>query len=207
MSSSPFILSLADLPRAIGSRKDHKVNIRAGENFGTPSMAVAPDDNLDISVSLTSIDDGVLVQLRTEIDLVGECVRCLDEVRDHHSVDASDVFFDSLPEGADEEDTPLISARDTIDIENLLRDSIVTLVDPLPLCSADCLGLCQGCGEKWADLPDGHEHRSIDPRFAALEGLLGSFGAEDNDRNEGGAPAAHDATERVRAHADEGTQS
>ena len=28
------------------------------------------------------------------MDLVGECVRCLDEVRDHHDVSSAEVYFE-----------------------------------------------------------------------------------------------------------------
>ena len=67
----------------------------------------------------------------------------------------------------------VIGERDTINIETQLRDAIVTLVDPRPLCSSDCAGLCDLCGEKWADLPADHDHFVVDPRLASLASLLG----------------------------------
>jgi len=54
-----------------------------------------------------------------------------------------------------------------------LRDAIVPLVDPRPLCAPDCAGLCDVCGEKWADLPEDHDHFVVDPRLASLASLLG----------------------------------
>ena len=71
------------------------------------------------------------------------------------------------------EDLFVIGERDTINIETQLRDAIVPLVDPRPLCSEDCAGLCDVCGEKWADLPSDHEHFVVDPRLASLASLLG----------------------------------
>ena len=65
-----------------------------------------------------------------------------------------------------------IGERDTINIDTQLRDAIITLVDPLPLCSPDCAGLCDVCGDKWADLPADHEHFVVDPRLASLASLL-----------------------------------
>ena len=41
-----------------------------------------------------------------------------------------------------------------------------------PLCRPDCAGLCSQCGERLDDLPADHHHESIDPRWAALSGLL-----------------------------------
>ena len=54
-----------------------------------------------------------------------------------------------------------------------LRDAIVPLVDPRPLCAPECAGLCDVCGEKWADLPEDHDHFVVDPRLASLASLLG----------------------------------
>ena len=76
-------------------------------------------------------------------------------------------------EDEDADDLFVIGERDTIDIDTQLRDAIVTLVDPRPLCSSDCAGLCDVCGEKWVDLPADHEHVVIDPRLASLASLLG----------------------------------
>ena len=132
-------------------------------------------------MDLTSVEDGVLVQVATSVDLVGECVRCLDEVREHHDVTSAEVYFEpgapalttSDDEDEDADDLFVIGERDTIDIDTQLRDAIVTLVDPRPLCSSDCAGLCDVCGEKWVDLPADHEHVVIDPRLASLASLLG----------------------------------
>ena len=62
-----------------------------------------------------------------------------------------------------------------------MRDGIVTLMEDRPLCKPDCQGLCPGCGEKWEDLPDDHEHVVIDPRLAGLSGLLDQLTARDEN--------------------------
>ena len=58
-----------------------------------------------------------------------------------------------MEEDEEADDLFVIGERDTINIDTQLRDAIITLVDPLPLCSPDCAGLCDVCGDKWADLP------------------------------------------------------
>jgi uncharacterized protein len=40
-----------------------------------------------------------------------------------------------------------------------------------PLCADDCPGLCAECGARLADDPD-HGHETVDPRWAALSGLV-----------------------------------
>ena len=86
MSEKALTLSLARLPRALGSTLHEDITWIAPDDLGTPSMSVEPGTPLDVSVDLTSVEDGVLVQVATSVDLVGECVRCLDEVREHHDV-------------------------------------------------------------------------------------------------------------------------
>ena len=146
-------------------------------------MSAVPGVPLNLSLDLTSVEDGVLVQLATCVDLVGECVRCLDEVRDHHDVSSAEVYFEPgapaltpSEENEDVDDLFVIGERDTINIETQLRDAIVTLVDPRPLCSPDCAGLCDVCGDRWVDLPADHEHFVVDPRLASLASLLGDRG-------------------------------
>ena len=181
MTDNSLTLSLARLPRALGSTLHQDLVWVTPDDLGTPSMSAVPGVPLDVSADFTSVEDGVLVQLATSVDLVGECVRCLDEVRGHHDVSSAEVYFEpgapALTPTDDEdeevEDLFVIGERDTIDIDTQLRDAIVTLVDPRPLCSSDCAGLCDVCGEKWVDLPADHEHVVIDPRLASLASLLG----------------------------------
>ena len=165
MSEKALTLSLARLPRALGSTLHEDITWIAPDDLGTPSMSVVPGTPLDMSVDLTSVEDGVLVQVATSVDLVGECVRCLDEVREHHDVTSAEVYF--------EPGAPALTLLDDEDEDADDLDAIVTLVDPRPLCSSDCAGLCDVCGEKWVELPADHEHVVIDPRLASLASLLG----------------------------------
>ncbi|WP_175954056.1 DUF177 domain-containing protein [Schaalia sp. Marseille-Q2122] len=191
--SDSLHLSLVELPRQLGSTLTRELTWVVPEDCGTSSMRVEPGTELPIDVTLTSVDDGVLVQLSTDIELLGECVRCLDPVRREHAIDTAEVFFEpeaaarfAAEAGEDEEadDLLVIDRRNSIDIEPLLRDSIITLVDERPLCSEDCEGLCQDCGERWADLPEDHAHEVIDPRLAGLAALLDSGLLRDGDSSD-----------------------
>lgn len=179
MSENALTLSLARLPRALGATLHEELVWVTPEDLGTPSMSATPGVPLEVHVDLTSVDDGVLVQLSTSVDLVGECVRCLDEVRAHHDVSSAQVYFEpgapalSCEQDEEADDLFVIGERDTISLETQLRDAIIPLVDPRPLCSLDCEGLCDVCGSKWAELPKDHEHVVIDPRLASLAALLG----------------------------------
>lgn len=191
MTDNTLIFSLIDLPRAIGSRKELQCTWEAPDDLGTPSMAVHPKERLDLDLEFISVDKGVLLRLRTEVDLHGQCVRCLDPVVQHHVIETTEVYVEAgahtredPEEDEDEEELRLIGPHDTIDVEPLLRDSIITLVDSRPLCSTECEGLCAQCGEKWSDLPSDHEHQEIDPRLAGLAVLLEGINAGGSDEEE-----------------------
>ena len=62
---------------------------------------------------------------------------------------------------------------DLVDLEPALRDTVVPALPFQPLCRPDCPGLCSECGARLADDPD-HSHETLDPRWNALSGLLGS---------------------------------
>ncbi|MCD4556884.1 YceD family protein [Schaalia sp. lx-100] len=177
MTEQSLEISLVDLPRHIGARKETILQWNVPDDLGTPVMSVPTGTVLTIEAEITSVDNGVLLRAYTDVILHGECVRCLDPVEREHRVEIAEMFFEHLPPDASDKETDenyvyLIGSHDTLGIEPLLRDAIVTLVEDRPLCSPDCLGLCSDCGEKWENLPPDHEHAVIDSRFAALAELL-----------------------------------
>lgn len=182
-TEEPLTVPLRDLPRQLGSMRSLDVTWTAPEGLGTSMMAVEAGTALDVAVTLTAVDDGVLVSAHTTLDMVGECVRCLDPVRRTFDVVAEDVFFEAPSaargrgshrgEDADgDEELRTIGDHDTVDLEPLLRDVIVPLADDRPLCRPDCSGLCPVCGERLDDVPPDHHHDTIDPRLAGLAALL-----------------------------------
>lgn len=181
-TESPLRVPLRDLPRQLGSTRHLDIAWPVPEGLGTSMMAVEEGTVLDLDVTLTSVDDGVLVDVRTDVEMVGECVRCLDPVRRTFEVDAEDVYLESPTgrtrpaAGAEEVDAEdevrTIGVHDTVDLEPLLRDAVVPLAEDRPLCRPDCAGLCPVCGERLDDLPPDHHHDVIDPRLAGLAALL-----------------------------------
>ena len=62
---------------------------------------------------------------------------------------------------------------DIADLEIAARDAVILALPINPLCRPDCRGLCSICGEKWENLPEGHSHETIDPRWSGLAGWKG----------------------------------
>jgi len=86
--------------------------------------------------------------------LLGECRRCLVEVRHPVDVQVDAAMFTSDPESADDADFYPLPARATaVDVGDVVREEMALAGQThLLLCRDDCAGLCPGCG---ADLNAG----------------------------------------------------
>lgn len=146
-------------------------DVPAPADLGGAVIGVPAGSDVSVEVSLESVMDGVYVTGTASAGTTGECVRCLDPVQQRVTADLQELYLYSAPaEGGDDVDELPLVDGDWIDLEGLLRDSLVTALPFQPVCSPDCPGLCSECGVRLADDP-GHAHESSDPRWEALRGL------------------------------------
>jgi uncharacterized protein len=99
--------------------------------------------------------EGILVHSEHAGVVVLECARCLEDaltsvegVFDEEFLPAVDIRT-GLPihiPGQDEQ--PLIDEHHELDLDETLRQSILTMLPLRPLCSATCPGLCALCGQR-----------------------------------------------------------
>ena len=168
------------LLRRPGSMITVERDVAALADFGVVMARVPVDSTIELDLRLESVMEGVWVSGSADIEVEGECARCLEpvgwgetlEIAQMFEYAATDARGASLPsaEGDEEEAIPVIY-DDLIDLTEVLRDAVVLALPLAPLCSADCPGLCPECGILLVDAP-GHGHEQIDPRWAALGGLI-----------------------------------
>ncbi|MDQ3643558.1 MAG: DUF177 domain-containing protein, partial [Actinomycetota bacterium] len=93
----------------------------------------------------------------------------LDPVEDELEVSIQELYVYA---GSDaEEDEASRLDGELLDLEPVVRDSVVLALPFRPVCAPDCQGLCLECGVRLADSP-GHAHEeSIDPRWSSLSAL------------------------------------
>lgn len=201
-TDTTLLLSLRGLPRTLGATAHHEVDWTVPDDLGTSAMWVEPGSTLHLDVDLTTVDEGVLAQVTGDVELHGECVRCLDPVVEEGEFHAAEVYFESptrrtapTPEDELPEELLTVQDGDVVDLEPLVRDEVLDMVDPLPLCRPDCPGLCPQCGIRLADAPADHHHDDIDPRLAALAALLESDGVGDGVVSGDGAADSGDGVD------------
>lgn len=168
------------LQRRPGSMITVERDVAAPADFGVVMARVPVDSVIELDLRLESVMEGVWVSGTADIEVEGECARCLEPVGWGETLEVAQMFeyptTDARgavvpnPEGEEDETLPVIH-DDLIDLTEVLRDAVVLALPLAPLCSADCPGLCPECGILLAEAP-GHAHEQIDPRWAALGGLV-----------------------------------
>ena len=167
---APLVLDTRELGRRPGSQRLQTLSAPAPADLGIEVLRVPEGAPVDIDLRLEAVMEGVLVTGTATAALEGECVRCLEPIRDDVEVDLQELFvYEENDIASDEEDAGASRlVGDLLDLEPLLRDAVVLSLPFQPLCQDDCPGLCTECGARLADDP-GHQHdEPIDPRWAAL---------------------------------------
>jgi uncharacterized protein len=173
---APLVLDTRELGRRPGSQRRTSFTAPAPADLGIEVLRVPEGSPVAFELRLEAVMEGVLVTGEAQAELVGECVRCLDEVRDEIVADFQELFVyeesDTAQHPQDGEDDDVSRLEgDLLDLEPLLRDAVVLMLPFQPLCREDCPGLCPRCGARLADDPNHQHDESVDPRWAKLSGL------------------------------------
>lgn len=135
---------------------------------------------------LTRTSEGILVHTEHHACVALECARCLEAAQAEVRGELEEEFFPSsdirtglpLRMPAGEENAPLIDEHHEIDLDEILRQNILTNLPLQPLCDTACPGLCETCGERLdahhTPHPEHTETEPVDPAspFAQLAVLL-----------------------------------
>lgn len=166
------MVSVRELQRSPGAMRTLVERVEAPNDLGTPTIGIPAGSDIELDLRLEAVHEGVLVSGSATAHAVGECVRCLDPIAYDLTVDVQELFSaDPEPvKDEDGDDLPRIE-HESVDLEPLLRDAVVTELPFQPVCRPDCPGLCPQCGVRLEDHP-GHRHEARDPRWDALQSLV-----------------------------------
>ena len=179
-----FQLKTYELPRRAGEMKEYVLDIPVKEKFGVDLIAVPAGEFIEVDARLESVTEGILLSADVYAVAKGECIRCLDPVEIVIDRKIQELYNyeptnergkkkkkqEETLEDLEIEDE-LMMDGDIMNLETPIRDAVVLSLPINPLCDQDCQGLCPECGGKWAELPEGHAHQSVDARWAGLSGL------------------------------------
>ena len=173
------------LGRQAGAAREETRTIPAPDSLRVELAGVPTRAEVDLSVRLEAVSEGVLATGTATAPVVGECARCLEPLTS--SVEASfQELYHYEPGPAEDDEDDLLLDGDLLDLETVLRDAVVLALPLSPLCTDDCPGLCAQCGVRLADAP-GHRHDdAVLPEWEALRQLDG-FDTEDQTGRRNGA--------------------
>jgi uncharacterized metal-binding protein YceD (DUF177 family) len=138
-------------------------------------------------VRLIRTPDGVLVHSEHVAFVTLECARCLEEaaaeiegVLDEEFLPSTDIRTGAPIEVPAFDEQPLIDDHHEIDLDEVLRQNILTNLPLRPLCEAACPGLCSTCGQRLDTLHTAHADENLEEEvpvdasspFARLATLL-----------------------------------
>jgi uncharacterized protein len=167
------VLDTRELGRRPGSQREVSRTVQAPADLGIEVLNVPEGSPVELDLRLEAVMEGVLVTGTARGALEGECVRCLEPLTDEVEVRFQELFvYDDQDVDPDEELEVSTLHDDLLDLEPLLRDAVVLALPFQPLCQDDCPGLCPECGARLADDPDHGHDAPVDPRWAALSGLV-----------------------------------
>ena len=174
---SGLVIDTHELGRRVGAMKEIQRIAEAPDGIGTDVIGVPPGSSVEFELRLESVVEGVLVTGAAEVTLTGQCGRCLESISFDEEIDLQELYLYPDKEPDDEEASRL--EDDLLDLEPLLRDTVVLDLPYTPLCRPDCAGLCPDCGANLnADPEHAHDDR-IDPRWAGLSGWTADPDDED----------------------------
>jgi uncharacterized protein len=157
---------VTELLRHPGDRK-HVTKSMAADELAITTAHGAPGTEVVLDADLESLGDGIVVTGTVSFAWEGECRRCLEPVRGESEVDVRELYTrlddgDTYPLGEGE-----------VDLEPLLRETVLVNLPLAPLCKDDCAGPAPEVFPTGTatEPEDEDEAPARDPRWAALDAL------------------------------------
>lgn len=140
-------------------------------------IGYTPLSFLRVKVKVTKAKESMLVEGSLQVSLRFMCMRCLE----HFDKDLSTEFREEYTRHARKKEAILEQLLDmqaptyegdTLDLSDLIGESLVLALPMKVLCSTECLGLCSSCGKPKAKEECDCASSFIDPRLAPLAEFL-----------------------------------
>lgn len=147
--------------------REDEVDASFPERVGEGLAVIAAGATIELEVRLESVHEGILATGTASFTADAECSRCLVQFELPLEVDFVELFAYHRSEDSD-----LQVVDEHIDLGPVVRDAAVLALPFNPVDRPDCAGLDPVTGERLAPGTERRPEERLDPRWAALEGLL-----------------------------------
>jgi uncharacterized protein len=156
-------IDVRDLLEHPGSSKTVRVD-EPVPGLSTELVEVSKDEPLEGDLTLESVVEGIYVTGSVGGRMSFRCARCLKPFEHAFEIPLQEMVV--REPGPD--DDYVLEPDLHLDPEPMVRDAVVLAMPFSPLCTPECLGLCERCGGD-RNLGECSCTPQIDPRWAALE--------------------------------------
>jgi len=160
----PLQVSVIEDLRRPGTRR-HVQRSAVLDGLGISSAAVPADTEVDLDLVIEVIGDDLVVTGSVTFPWMGACRRCLADVVSSSTVKVREVFERRPVEGETYQ-----LGDGVVDLEAMVRETVLLALPLAPLCTDDCAGPDPDRFPA-AVADDGAETVVRDPRWAALDEL------------------------------------
>lgn len=131
---------------------------------------------LHVSLQVAGNEGAITVSGNLTIDWQLACSRCLEPVKEHTIIPFFEKFEPASESdkavGYEKEGDVIAVKEENLDLKPYVEEALQLYMPFAPLCSDDCKGLCQTCGQNLNDHKCGCSTDRIDPRLAVLKDLF-----------------------------------
>ncbi|HHU89531.1 MAG TPA: DUF177 domain-containing protein [Clostridiaceae bacterium] len=143
------------------------------EDLKTSLGTVSFTSPVSFTGSITNNNGMLKLTGRAKLVYSTVCDRCAGRIEREHIVDIDEEIIEKEETDLDLEDDRFTYSGNSLDLDKVLADCVLTSIPMTQVCSEDCQGLCPLCGAEISEKGCNCEnHDSIDSR---LEGLKGFF--------------------------------
>ena len=162
---------MLDLTRAFAGKQeslDSRLDLSGLELDGVKPFC-AP---IEIHADLHGLSGSAELTLTVRYTVSKPCDRCGALTQRAYDRQFTHLVVRELADQADDDGDYVVAEDDRLDLDELVREDILLDLPTKYLCREDCKGLCPTCGKDLNQGPCGCARQEIDPRLAALAGLL-----------------------------------
>lgn len=178
MSDNPFIIDVADALDGDGLPITVTQTGPSPSRIGPEMIAIPAGNEVEVEATIIPLGNGVMVDATARAELLGNCVRCLKELRPVETLRIQQVFAtsDSFISGdaeVDEDkgsgDEIMYVVDDKVDLEQAFVDEAGLTWPFNPTCQPECKG---DTDVPYHEQAISEDEERLDPRWAGLEKFL-----------------------------------
>lgn len=152
----------------LSGREGHASFSERMEDIEYPGIWVRFAEPVDVEISYVFDGKGFETTGRVKTALKAECARCTKEL----VVPFEQEFSERFEKNVDPDGEIYSFSGEELDLNDLVRDTILLNMDNYVLCKEDCRGLCPVCGCDLNTVQCSCEHEAKDNPFSKLKALF-----------------------------------